>query len=107
MSSFVVGMALTKVPFLRAADNPRERAFNIDLTPLRDLAVKPADKMEVEGIIKEDIPEVAEAKLKAFVKRARCPKCQGVLELKGKKLASDRGWVLEFGRRKALEPVKP
>ena len=100
MSSFVVGMALTKVPFLRAADNPRERAFNIDLAPLRDLAVKPADKMEVEGIIKEDIPEVAQAKLESFVKRARCPKCQGVLELKGKKLASDCGWVLEFGKRK-------
>ncbi len=106
MSSFVVGMALTRVPFLRAADNPRERAFNIDLAPLRELAVKPADKMEVEGIIKEDIPEVAQAKLESFVKRARCPKCQGVLELKGKKLVSDCGWSLEFGRRQAPEAAK-
>jgi hypothetical protein len=60
---------------------------------------KPADKLEVEGIIKEDIPEVAQAKLEAFARRARCPKCQGVLQLKGRKLTSDCGWAMEFARR--------
>ena len=98
--SFVIGMAATRVPGLRSADTPSERAFHLDLTPLRELVVKPAEKMEVEGIIKEDIPEVAQAKLEAFVKRARCPKCQGVLQIDGKKLTSDCGWQLEFGRRK-------
>jgi len=107
VTSFVVGMVATKVPGLRAADSPRERAFHLDLSPLRELAVKPSDKMEIEGIIREDIPEVAQAKLDAFVKRARCPKCQGVLELKGKKLASECGWSLEFERRKADARSKP
>lgn len=106
MTSFVVGMAITRVPGLRSADSPKERAFHLDLEPLRALAVKPADKMEVEGIIKEDIPEVAQAKLESFVKRARCPKCQGVLELKGKKLKSDCGWSVEFERRKSAEAAK-
>ena len=104
VSSFVIGMALTKVPLLRSADDPRQKAFHIDLSPLRELVVKPSDKMEVEGIIKEDIPEVAQAKLESFVKRARCPKCQGVLELKGRKLTSDCGWALEFGRRAPSKP---
>jgi membrane associated rhomboid family serine protease len=99
MSSFAVGVAATRVPGLRSSDTPKERAFHLDLAPLRELAVKPSDKMEVEGIIKEDIPEVAQAKLEAFVKRARCPKCEGVLELKAKKLTSACGWSLEFGRR--------
>ena len=53
----------------------------------------------LDSIIKEDIPEVAPAQPEAFVKRARCPKCQGVLELKGRKLVSECGWVLEFGKR--------
>lgn len=106
MSSFVVGMAITRVRGLRSADSPKERAFHLDLTPLRDLAAKPADKMEVEGIIKEDIPEVAQAKLEAFVRRARCPKCQGVLELKGRRLSSECGWKIEFVRKKGDEPVR-
>ena len=58
-----------------------------------------------DSSLKEGIPEVAQAKLEAFVKRARCPKCQGVLALKGRKLVSDCGWSLEFGRRKAPEPA--
>jgi membrane associated rhomboid family serine protease len=99
--SFVIGVAVTRVPGLRSADSPKERAYHLDLTPLRGLALKPADKMEVEGIIKEDIPEVAQAKLEAFAKRARCPECKGVLALKGRKLASDCGWAVEFERRQA------
>src|SRR5690349_24217478 len=67
----------TLFPYTTLFRSPQERAFHLDLSPLRDLVVKPADKLEVEGIIKEDIPEVAQAKLEAFVKRARCPKCQG------------------------------
>jgi membrane associated rhomboid family serine protease len=99
--SFVIGMAASRVPFLRAADSPQERAFHLDLSPLRDLVAKPAEKMEVEGIIKEDIPEVAQAKLEAFLKRARCPKCQGALVLDGKKVKSECGWAIEFGKRAA------
>ncbi len=106
VSCFAVGMAITRVPGLRSADTPSERAFHLDLSPLRELAVKPSDKMEVEGIIAEDIPEVAQVKLDAFVKRARCPKCQGVLQLKGKKLTSDCGWSVEFGRRSVKPPSK-
>lgn len=99
LTSFCVGVAITRVPGLRAADSPKERAFHLDLTPLRELVQKPADKMEVEGIIKEDIPEVAQAKLEGFLKRARCPRCQGVVVLDGKKLTSDCGWSVEFARR--------
>ena len=106
VTSFGVGMIITRVPGLRSADTPKERAFHLDLSPLRELVVKPAEKMEVEAIIKEDIPEVAQAKLESFMKRARCPKCQGVLELRGKGITSDCGWSLEFGRRPAGAPRK-
>lgn len=106
VSSFVIGMLLTRVPFLRSPDSPTERAALLDFTPLRDLAVKPADKMEVDGIIEEDIAEVAHAKLEAFVKRARCPKCQGVLAMKGRKLTSECGWEVTFERRKAAATTK-
>jgi len=104
VTSFAIGMVATKVPGLRAADTPAERAFHLDLSPLRELAVRPADKMEVEGIIAEDIPEVAQVKLEAFAKRAQCPKCQGPLTLKGRRLTSECGWTLEFARRKAEAP---
>lgn len=98
--SFVIGIAITKVPGLRSADSPKERAFHLDLTPLRELVVKPADKMEIEAIIAEDIPEVAQAKLEGFLKRARCPKCQGVLALDGRKITSDCGWEVKLERHK-------
>lgn len=101
LMSFGVGMIATRIPSLRASDDPRERAYHLDLEPLRQLVVKPADQMVVEDIIKEDIPEVAQAKLEALVARARCPKCQGVLTLKGRKLTSACGWAVEFRRRPA------
>jgi membrane associated rhomboid family serine protease len=99
VTSFGIGMLATKVPGLQAADTPGQRAFYLDLSPLRDLAVKPADKMEVEGIIAEDIPEVAQVKLEAFVKRASCPQCGQALELDGRKLKSTCGWGVTFEKQ--------
>jgi hypothetical protein len=104
--SFGVGMLATRIPSLRSTDDPTGRAYHLDLEPLRQLVVKPGDQMVVEDIIKEDIPEVAQAKLEALVARARCPKCQGVLVLKGRKLTSDCGWSLEFARRPAKASSK-
>ena len=100
VSSFGVGMLTTRAPGLRASDDPAGRAYHLDLEPLRQLIVKPADQMVIEGIIKEDIPEVAQAKLEALVARSRCPKCQGPLTLKGRKLSSDCGWSITFERVK-------
>jgi membrane associated rhomboid family serine protease len=99
VTSFGIGMLITRVPWLRAPDTPTERSFTLDLAPLRDLAVKPADKTEVEAIIAEDIPEVAQVKLEAFVKRAHCPQCKGPLVLKGRKLESDCGWSVTLAKR--------
>jgi membrane associated rhomboid family serine protease len=101
VTSFGIGMLVTRVPWLRAPDTPSERTFVLDLTPLRDLAQRPADKTEVEAIIAEDIPEVAQVKLESFIKRAHCPRCQGPLALKGRKLESDCGWAVSFEKRAA------
>lgn len=101
VSSFVVGMFAVKIPGLRVEDNPRETAGHLDLSRLRDLVVKPADKMAVEEIIAEDIPEVAQAKLESFLVRARCPRCGGEVRLKGRKLVSDCGWSVTFQKRRA------
>jgi len=104
--SFGVGMLATRIPTLRSSDDPHERAYHLDLEPLRQLVVKPADQMVVEDIIKEDIPEVAQAKLEALVARARCPKCQGALKLKGRKLTSDCGWAVQFEKRPTPEKTR-
>ncbi len=101
LMSFGVGMIATKIPGLQADESPNAPAFHLDLSPLRDLAVKPADKMEAEAIVAEDIPEVAQVKLEAFVKRAPCPQCGGPLVLKGRKMESDCGWSVSFERRKS------
>jgi hypothetical protein len=107
VTSFAIGMLATKVPGLQAADTPGERAYHLDLSPLRELAARPGDKTEVEAIIAEDIAEVAQVKLEAFVKRAHCPQCKGALTLKGRKLTSDCGWSVEFARRPSRDTRGP
>jgi membrane associated rhomboid family serine protease len=104
VTSFGIGMLVTRIPWLRAPDSPSDRSYVLDLTPLRELAVRPADKTEVDALIAEDIPEVAQVKLEAFVKRAHCPRCQGPLVLKGRKLESDCGWSVTFDKRPIRRP---
>lgn len=104
VTSFAIGMLITRIPLLQAPEKASDRPFDLDLTPLRDLAARPADKTEVEAIIAEDIAEVAHVKLEAFVGRAHCPRCNGPLTLKGRKVESDCGWSVTFEKRPVRRP---
>jgi membrane associated rhomboid family serine protease len=89
ISALAVGVVIGFVMLKAGVEAPtyssraKGRMGRLDLEPLRALARGPSLAERFEAMAREDIPEVQEALLEDFVARARCPRCDSILELKG------------------------
>ena len=89
LAALVAGVVIGFVMLRLGVEAPAERSRaagrmdRLDVGPLKQLANRPGLAERYAALAKEDIPEVREALLEDLVARARCPRCDSILELRG------------------------
>ncbi len=84
IAGFLVGMIVAQ--YLPAMAKRIEKVTVSDVSGLEVLATTPELKEALEKVKHETQPDVKRAWLEYFAAHAKCPNCQGDLELKGNKL---------------------
>jgi membrane associated rhomboid family serine protease len=84
IAGFLVGMVVAQ--YLPAVAKKIEKVTISDVSGLEVLATTPELKDALEKVKNETQPDVKRAWLEYFAAHAKCPNCQGGLELKGNKL---------------------
>jgi membrane associated rhomboid family serine protease len=84
-------------PFVMKVKDKKKKAVRpINFEALRPLAQTHEDKELLRKIESEDEPEVRDAWLEHFLKKARCPQCGGPMELSKRTLKSTCGYEIRF-----------
>jgi membrane associated rhomboid family serine protease len=84
IAGFLIGMVVAQLLPALAAKSEKVTAF--DVSGLEVLATTPELRDALEKIRNETQPDIKRVWLEYFAAHAKCPKCQGSLELKGNKL---------------------
>ncbi|MDD1743201.1 MAG: rhomboid family intramembrane serine protease [Methanomassiliicoccales archaeon] len=84
IAGFLVGMVVAQ--YLPAVAKKIEKVTISDVSGLEVLATTPELREALEKVKNETQPDVKRAWLEYFAAHAKCPNCQGGLELKGNKL---------------------
>ena len=91
ITGFLIAPLVVKLPSKR-----KVTIKALDLAALEKLA-KTLELSEMLAKTKgESVPEVRNAWLEMFVKRARCPECDGPLRIRWGRIVSDCGWKLRY-----------
>ena len=87
IAGMLVGAASAKIAF------KKKDAKVISTTGLRELAHSDEAKEILDRIEGETNPEIREAWIQEFADTVACPRCNGVLEIRGNKISCPRcGW---------------
>ena len=84
IAGFLIGMVVAQL--LPALAAKSEKVTPLDVSGLEVLATTPELRDALEKIRNETQPDIKRVWLEYFAAHAKCPKCQGSLELKGNKL---------------------
>jgi membrane associated rhomboid family serine protease len=84
IAGFLIGMVVAQLYPALAAKSEKVTAF--DVSGLEVLATTPELRDALEKIRNETQPDIKRVWIEYFAAHAKCPKCQGSLELKGNKL---------------------
>jgi membrane associated rhomboid family serine protease len=84
IAGFLVGMVAAQLYPALAAKS--EKLTKFDVSGLEELATTPELKDALDKIRNETQPDIKRVWIEYFAAHAKCPKCQGSLELKGNKL---------------------
>jgi membrane associated rhomboid family serine protease len=96
VGGFVAGMALAHYLPSRAQDRTSGKVPKLNTAGLEELATTDELREALGKIRGETQPDVRQAWLEYFAKRAKCPRCGGGLELQGHKLRSTCGYEVEL-----------
>ena len=96
VASLLAGIALAGPVgrFRRREEGPQGR--ELDLPALHELVHDEETSELYEKIAKEDLPEVREAWLEQYIKKARCPKCRKMLAQSPGKLFCSCGFKMQY-----------
>lgn len=91
MTGFMIAPYVMKVP-----SREKKKIMKVDFKALEALANTEDDKALLEKIKLEDEPEVRDAWLEYFLKKARCPQCGGVMVIKGRTIKCTCGFEVKY-----------
>jgi membrane associated rhomboid family serine protease len=91
MTGFMIAPYVMRVP-----SKEKKKMAKFDFSALEALAVTDEDKALLAQIKSEDEPEVRDAWIEHFLKKARCPNCSGMLDIKGRSLKCTCGFEVKF-----------
>jgi len=77
-------------PLLVKKSTRHRKKEKMDYTPLKEMATTGAAKRAYENLISENIEELREMWLERFVETARCPRCGGRIEWKGRRFRCEK-----------------
>lgn len=91
-----VGLAIAPLVMKIESKEKKKKLKPIDFKVLESLAKSEEEKELLVKIRSEDEPEVRDAWLEHFLKKARCPQCGGNFEIRGRTLKSTCGFEIKY-----------
>jgi membrane associated rhomboid family serine protease len=89
------GLAMAPL-VMKIKTKEKKKVTRVDLSALEAIAITQEDKELLQRIKSEDEPDIRRAWLEHFLARAKCPRCQKKLEVKGRAIKCECGFQLRF-----------